>query len=1169
MNVKNNMIKREAESPEIIKRRWDFKKEQIEILANNIQKLRYNVTLGLKDSENEKVFLTALVVAIILETSERVGNEASASNGHVGVCGLKKKQVSVDGNKVTLEYTGKSGVEHIKSFSDERIAKALKLAIKHSKTDDVFCTSDGFKIKADRINRFLSDFSVRAKDLRGMNSNKLMTDRLKSEEVPEDEKKRKKFFMQSLRKVAIKIGHGSATLRKHYLIPELEINYIKNGNIIDIKERDSYEEGGEIKSDNDKFQIPYIEKIKEVSNATLTPSKLKSDKNNNDIEFKCDYEKYFEYVPLSEIEKYIEFDREIEHKISKKYIDELTEEIKVNGITYPITLEVYGDKGLIVEGNHRIAVAKRLGIKHIPVRVVERSRPIKGTIYENKFKELPSRKNMEWAKVMYGVSFLDSENSASVYGFTNVKPDYKNGGEIKSELLAPNGKPSNLTPELHKLVRSKNFIEWFGDFINDPKNSSKAVDENGEPLILFHGSAIKFNIFDNSKIGLNYRESEQGGFFFTQKKRSAENYATLHSNLENKGFIYECFLNIKNPIIRNTDSDYYAPADRYDLSRNDLIIEIRNNKSLDGIIITGTKKDNLYVVLKSNQIKLANGENTTFGSSNPDIRFENGGEVVINDNFTKWFKGSKVVDEFGKPKTVYHGTNRKFNVFDSKEIGQGTGNLGHYGYGFYFSDDIIEAKGYGDVVLECYLSIKKPFTGTDEEFDLLKEAGFSGIANKVPLTIDFNDLHEKMKLVDSNAYEFMSIAKENGIDNVWSIYLQSHPHPHNHKIDLNDIYDILGYTDLFNQNNAVSDYAIEELNSFGIEPKLNYGYQYSQSLHWVTDLGNNSKSFTDFIKSLGYDGVIYGSEYVAFYPNQIKLSDGTNTDFDSENPDIRFENGGSLQDYLKRNNLEDNSYTEEDMDNFTNELNDELKKIGYITRVSKSKTNFGKSNYIFATNDVGNLYTPNEIKIRVSDHSVTNIDRIFNEFHISFPLKDKENSIKGALNKVKYYFDRGKHFYSKPINVEKKSYNVLTELPNKTDVVTKEWTTKKGKNMYEVTRTYLNEAIGYFSKDNDILYDTVFIDKFNNGGELIDEKVTFDNFYKGTTANFKEIMKEGIPKRKPDFISDFGSKYWFTPNSVIRQSDHWGQLDTCEWTLDSKSGNKYTQGICKLIDFKK
>ncbi len=181
------MIKKEAEYPEVIQRRWDKKKEQIEILANNIQKLRYNVTLGLKDTDNEKVFLTTLVVAIILETSERVGNEASAKNQHVGITGLKKNQISINGNKITLEYTGKSGVEHVKSFSDEKIAKALVLAIKRSKTDDVFCTSEGFKIKSDRILRYLSDFSVRSKDLRSIGCNKLMIDRLKNEEVPEDE----------------------------------------------------------------------------------------------------------------------------------------------------------------------------------------------------------------------------------------------------------------------------------------------------------------------------------------------------------------------------------------------------------------------------------------------------------------------------------------------------------------------------------------------------------------------------------------------------------------------------------------------------------------------------------------------------------------------------------------------------------------------------------------------------------------------------------------------------------------------------------------------------------------------------------------------------------------------------------------------------------------------
>nr|DAH51597.1 MAG TPA: PolyVal ADP-Ribosyltransferase [Caudoviricetes sp.] len=32
------------------------------------------------------------------------------------------------------------------------------------------------------------------------------------------------------------------------------------------------------------------------------------------------------------------------------------------------------------------------------------------------------------------------------------------------------------------------FKAWFGDWINDPKNSSKVIDENGEPLIVYHGT---------------------------------------------------------------------------------------------------------------------------------------------------------------------------------------------------------------------------------------------------------------------------------------------------------------------------------------------------------------------------------------------------------------------------------------------------------------------------------------------------------------------------------------------------------------------------------------------------------------------------------------------------------------------------------------------------------
>lgn len=166
-----------------------------------------------------------------------------------------------------------------------------------------------------------------------------------------------------------------------------------------------------------------------------------------------------------------------------------------------------------------------------------------------------------------------------------------------------------------------------------------------------------------------------------------------------------------------------------------------------------------------------------------------------------------------------------------------------------------------------------------------------------------------------------------------------------------------------------------------------------------------------------------------------------------------------------------NSYTENDMDDFTNLLDAKIKELGYLTRISKSKTDFGKSNYVFAVKDYTDLYSPNEVKIRISDHSVTNIDRIFNEYHIYFPLKaDKADIIQGALNNIIYYFDRDKYFYEKEIEDVRVAYNVLTDSPNETDVITKEWVTKKGKQMYEVTRTYRKNILAWAFKNNDRVY---------------------------------------------------------------------------------------------------
>lgn len=93
--------------------------------------------------------------------------------------------------------------------------------------------------------------------------------------------------------------------------------------------------------------------------------------------------------------------------------------------------------------------------------------------------------------------------------------------------------------------------------------------------------------------------------------------------------------------------------------------------------------------------------------------------------FKEWFgdwendpeNASKVVNEDGTPKVVYHGTGSDFNIFDKSQQGknyyQGEG-------GFFFTTNKRSAENYGTIssedkngrVVEAYLSIQKPYEVT-------------------------------------------------------------------------------------------------------------------------------------------------------------------------------------------------------------------------------------------------------------------------------------------------------------------------------------------------------------------------------------------------------------------------------------------------------------------------
>ena len=78
-------------------------------------------------------------------------------------------------------------------------------------------------------------------------------------------------------------------------------------------------------------------------------------------------------------------------------------------------------------------------------------------------------------------------------------------------MKAPNGKPTNLTERQWLQVRTKAFKDWFGDWENNPNEASKVVDENGEPLVVYHGGAKDITEFRTS----TEKESNTGYGYYT------------------------------------------------------------------------------------------------------------------------------------------------------------------------------------------------------------------------------------------------------------------------------------------------------------------------------------------------------------------------------------------------------------------------------------------------------------------------------------------------------------------------------------------------------------------------------------------------------------------------------------------------------------------------------
>lgn len=159
-------------------------------------------------------------------------------------------------------------------------------------------------------------------------------------------------------------------------------------------------------------------------------------------------------------------------------------------------------------------------------------------------------------------------------------------------------------------------------------NSSKVVDENGEPMVVYHGTlADGLRQFSTDFIGSRYSYDEKG-FFFISNRKIADDYAVSEFDASRRGEVIDAYVSLGNPLVVNSEwcrknglgSNVFKDNDVIEFWDNYQSLIVEESEQNDGVIVTDGETS-MVVAFFPNQIKSATGNNGNFSTTEDDILY--------------------------------------------------------------------------------------------------------------------------------------------------------------------------------------------------------------------------------------------------------------------------------------------------------------------------------------------------------------------------------------------------------------------------------------------------------------------------------------------------------------------------------------------------------------------